>query len=266
MMGRLLAARWVMTGAALLLATATAAEATPEKRRYTFQVGWSVLPDLKIASGDLSLEQEGGSYLVTMRARANLTVPRIDWRGVFATQGDLLETGARSPARFERASIRPEVREDVFVTWDGSETPTTFTRRSPEGAQSAKRDPVDPAQIANVVDPLTFALKLLDNVSASDGESCELSQKTWDGARLSVLEVRTGAGLPGNHIECNLVYRSISGLRADNPWRTAEEKVQRTVRFEKFGGRWDPVSVRIAGTFVGFDSVFETKLTRASGS
>lgn len=255
----------MIVGAFVASAAASTAQAQNiERRGYDFTVTWSVAPDVPLSRGRLMLEQSEGFYTVTLNAQANLAVPRVDWRGVFATQGDVLG-GSRSPQRFERSSIRPDLREDVVVSWGGDAQPRTTTRFVPETA-TVRREQVDEAQIVNVVDPLTFAVQILDRVSDTDGASCDVSVRTWDGARLSELQVTTERSVASSSVECRLTYRSIVGLREDNPWRSREERIDRIIRFEKRLGRWEPVRISISGTFVGLDSEFVTVLTRTTAS
>lgn len=249
--------------AAMCIAAAAAAVGaahaqTAEQRSYDFTVTWSVAPELPLSTGRIRVEEDNAFYTIALDARANLTVPRVDWRGVFATQGDVAD-GERAPQRFERSSIRPDLREDVIVSWGGAETPQTTTRRVPSNAV-VRREQVDPSTIVDVVDPLTFAVSMLDVVSQTNGASCEMTRRTWDGARLSVLQVVTGEGVAGSRVDCKVIYRSIAGLREDNPWRSREEQIDRRVRFEKRLGRWEPVFVEISGVFVGLQSTFRTDL------
>lgn len=281
-----------VTGAAAWASLAGDASAL-DQRAYNFQITWSIAPALTLSKGVLRLEQDDDAYSVEMEAEANLTFPRIDWRGLFAVEGDReslreaegrvsglrvagalaaaeagdaapegspLAASLRAPQNFERSSIRPDVREDVSVSWgDPSAPPETLTSRIPESAR-IRRERIEPESTIGVVDPITFALGLLDTVEASDGLSCDLDARTWDGARLSELEVRTEEVLRGSFAECRLKYRSIRGLREDNPWRSREDDVDRIIRFEKRLGRWDPVSIRIRGRFLGFESEFVTQL------
>lgn len=297
--GTLLSSRAAHAICVVSLGMAAAGDAAAlDQRAYDFQITWSIAPQLTLSSGRLTLEQDDAFYSVAMNAEANFVFPRINWRGVFAVQGDrrtpqetigllsgmrapgaLAATAAgvsptptqvtpaslRAPQRFERSSIRPEVREDVVVSWaDPAEPPRTSTRRTPETA-AILREEIEADSTIGVVDPITFALGILDTVADSDGRSCDLDARTWDGARLSELEVRTEESLVGSYAECRLIYRSIRGLRRDNPWRSREESVSRIARFEKRLGRWEPASIRISGRFVGFQSEFVTTFEPVGG-
>ncbi len=258
--------RWLAAATLALAAAAPAAASDKERRAYDFTVSWSVFPNTTLARGQLRFEEDDAFYVIALDASAKLTVPPVNWRGSFATQGDLAGT-ARAPQRFERKSIRPDLRESVVVSWPNgaASEPETRVERTPAD-RKVRREPVDPADIVNVVDPLTFAAQIFDAVRRSNGRSCEVREKTWDGARLSELSVTTESSVFGTRADCRLNYRSISGLRVDNPWRTKENTVTRIIRFEKKLGKWNPVSITIRGTFVGFQSEFVTTLTPRSAS
>jgi hypothetical protein len=232
-----------------------------KEQQYDFTVTWSVAPDMPLASGAVRLEEDSRLYTIVLDATAKLTVPRIDWRGIFATQGNIIANG-RSPQRFERSSMRRTLREDVIVSWSDDPSPTTITWRIPSHVK-IQREQVPIEEIVGAVDPLTFALGILDSVRSTNGESCEINQKTWDGARLFELTATTKEALIGSFTVCRVMYHTVKGLRKDNPWVNAEEKVSRFVRFEKKYGVWHPVSINISGIFLGFESEFITKLTNA---
>lgn len=254
-------ARALLCAATVCAATAatTEAAAASASRGFRFEVKWSMFPELTIATGQFQLSEEPGRYLMGLEARANLTTPRIDWRGSLAAEGERSRDG-RKPLRFEQSSVRPSQKTLVVVSWEGGEDqPVTAVSQTPERA-AADRDDVDPEAVRDVVDPLTFLAQVLDRVEETNGDSCDLKAKTWDGRRLAQIETLTHETVKAARVDCRIVYRDIQGLRKDTPWRLQEQETMRVARFEKKEGRWLPRWIRIEAKVVGFDTTFTTEI------
>lgn len=251
----------VAVAVATVLTAASPATATGiSGRSYEFDVKWSIFPELTLATGRIDLDQVEEEYQVRMEAKAQLAVPSINWRGAFATVG-AGALGDGFPERFERRSIRPDLETTVVVTWDAvEETPITRTATRPDG-YTIERDPVDPSEIIGVVDPLSFMAKILTQVQETNGASCDTVMRTWDGARLAEIELQTAESVVSTRLDCRVIYRSISGLRKDSPWRAEEARTDRIVRFTKTGLDWQPRWLKISGVFVGYESTFTTTIT-----
>lgn len=229
---------------------------------YGFQVTWSVFPELVLAKGQAALAEMDEGYEMRVRAQAQMAVPPINWRGLFAVRGDG-KLGEGRPTRFERRSTRPEIETTVVVTWpeDGtSGPPQTQSYVRPAGYRIA-RDPVPEDKVVDVVDPLSFMAKVLRQVADTNGESCDLTMSTWDGARLATIEIKTHETVQAARTDCQVIYRSIEGLRKDTPWRAEEERTFRLLRFVRKGLRWEPQFLRIDGVFLGYESTFTTTFT-----
>ena len=228
--------------------------------KYAFEVKWSIFPELVLAQGKASLAELGERYEMRLDASAKLAVPAINWNGSFAVRGEGA-LGEGRPLRFERRSRRPELETAVVVKWGGQgEPPTTDTYVRPAG-YVIKRDPVDPTQITDVVDPLSFMAAILRKVESTDGASCDITMNTWDGARLARIEIATHETVQAARTDCKVIYRDIDGLRADSPWRAEEASTTRILRFVRKGLRWEPQFLKIDGTFLGYDSTFMTTIT-----
>ncbi|MEL6980560.1 MAG: hypothetical protein AAGM38_18095 [Pseudomonadota bacterium] len=227
---------------------------------YSFDVTWSLFPELKLASGTAQLVEVDGGYEMRLSAQARLTVPAVDWRGEFAVRGEG-DLGDGLPLRFERRSTRPDLQTAVVVEWsEPGAPPITDTFVLPAG-YTIKRDPVDPAKIVDVLDPLSFMAHIMGEVERTNGESCDLTATTWDGVRLATIEISTVESVPSTRTDCQVIYRSIDGLRSDSPWRAEEASTRRILRFERKGLRWEPQFFRIEGVFLGYTSTFTTNIT-----
>lgn len=253
-----------------LLATLTAPGGASarmgQNQSYTFDVVWSLFPEMILANGALSLERSASVYSIGLVMRAKLMAPAIDWRGRFAVDGEQSHSGGLNPKRFLRESVRPMLRETVVVDWVFSpeDEPETFIRREPAFTQP-EREEIDPEEIRNVIDPLSFLAQLLTRVEESNGDSCELEAKTWDGVRLAKIRTETLETLRAARIDCKVVYDRIVGMRKDTPWREQEETTNRVVRFSKERGVWRPKWLKIEGEFGGFRSTFTTRIKPAEG-
>lgn len=232
----------------------------PLAGRYGFEVRWSVFPDLILGQGEAKFSQLDETYELRMDASAKLAVPSINWKGSFAARGEG-RMGEGRPLRFERRSTRPEIETAVVVQWSGEgEPPTTDTYVWPAG-YTVRRDPVDPSQITDVVDPLTFMATILRRVERTNGQSCDVTMNTWDGSRLARISIQTAETVLAARTDCRVVYEDIQGLRADSPWRAEEQRTTRILRFVRKGLRWEPQFLRIEGTFLGYNSTFTTSIT-----
>lgn len=253
-----LCARWLAAAlVAIAVATGTAAA---QDRAYAFSVSWSVFPDFELATGEVRYRDMGeGGYVMEMTARALLAVPRVDWRGLFGSEGQIQDTGDRASLRFERVTLRPGREETAIVNWDADgRTSTSLSRLPSSGAPLRARVPDE--DVVDAVDPLTFTMMMLDRVVATNGESCDVTARTWDGARLAEISVTTGERLEAARVVCQVVYESIIGLPDETQWRAREETTTRVITFERRIGVWQPVSVRIEGEFAGVFSTFSTEL------
>lgn len=242
--------------------TVANAQIDADDRAYAFAVRWSVFPDFELATGELRYRETGErAYIMQMTARAILAVPRVDWRGLFGAEGVVERDGARVSQRFERITLRPGREETAIVNWDADGRPSTQLSRLPSGG-APLRARVPDEDVVDAIDPLTFVLLLLDRVVETNGESCDMAERTWDGARLAEISVTTGERVPAARVVCRVVYDSIVGLPDETRWRAREETTTRVIVFERRLGRWEPVSVRIDGEFAGFTSTFSTVLER----
>ena len=195
-----------------------------------------------------------------MTARANIAIPRIDWRATFSTVGRVTRRG-RSPRKFERTSRTQTQSEEAEITFRSGRTPKTRLFQSTPAARGG--DWVDPRRVSSrAVDPLTFLARVLDEVVRTDGRSCGVKTLTWDGVRLAEIQAVTTERVRGERVDCRIRYSSIRGLPDVRSFVAKEGQTVRTVRFEKQDGVWEPVYIKISGEFGGFDSTFTTTVTR----
>lgn len=247
-------------GLAPMAATTAAATTSQMTGVYSFDVKWSLFPELTLATGRAELIEGASGYEMRLSAQARLTVPKVDWRGEFAVRGDGA-LGEGQPVRFERRSTRPDLQTAVVVEWsEPGVAPVTDTFVRPSG-YVIQRDPVDPAKVIDVVDPLSFMAQILRKVEQSNGESCDIIATTWDGVRLATIEIATHESVTATRTDCKVIYRSIDGLRKDSPWRAEEERTTRILRFVRKGLRWEPQFLKIEGVFLGYESTFTTNIT-----
>lgn len=251
----------VLLGAALTAASPLSAARAPAQtlERYSFEVVWSVFPDLVLATGTIAIEERGDAYRIGMEARARVPFPQIEWDGFFATEGRIAPDG-RAPETFQRISSSTARVERATIVWRGDGAPPdTALEISPPRPNQAV---VDPEKIGpETIDPLTFVTLIYDSVIETNGESCNVTGTTWDGVRLADMEATTGDRLRAARVDCLISYIAIDGLTNAEGFEDREIQTVRTVRFEKRLGRWRPVWVRIEGEFAGFDSTFMTTFT-----
>lgn len=243
--------------AAILLA-AQPADAQRSLKTYSFTVKWSVFPELVLARGKVRLEDRGSSYRMSMSARVRVALPSIRWDANFTTTGRR-SRGVRRPQRFERSSTSSTRRDRAVITWRRGAPPRSRIQTQPP--QPARRG-VKPSEVgSNSIDPLTYVAQVYDKVIETNGASCDVTAKTWDGVRLAEIKSVTGEKLRAQRIDCEIKYLSIKGIADAAAFQGREISTQRVVRFEKKLGVWQPVWVRIKGKFGGFNSSFTTELT-----
>ncbi len=250
-------------GAALLSAGLVAAPraAAETLERYTFEVSWSVFPDLVLATGTLALEEDGESYRMAMEARARVPFPSVEWDGYFAAEGRFSETGRR-PTLFERRTVSNVRTERAIVAWrDAEAPPETEVEVAPPRVRTVAVDPLDVGP--DTIDPLTMMVMMFDRVIETNGASCDVAGRTWDGVRLARIQTTTGDRLRAARVDCRITYLSIDGLSDAEGFDEREATTTRIVRFEKRFGAWRPVWVRIEGEFAGFESTFVTTISPA---
>lgn len=246
--------------ATAVFASAGAADARSGPRAFTFQVEWSLFPNTVLASGRFVMREDGGGYQVDLEAAGDHQALR-NRSYALETSGERSRR-SRQPRRFVQSRVRPEMRESFVVSWErNASRPQTTVRRSAE-APDVDRDPVDPARIRDVVDPLTFLTLVIDRVEATNGDSCDVAERTWDGELLADVEIRTLDRLEAARIDCRIVYKSVSGMRKNSQFRVNEGGTMRVARFEKVGGEWSPTLIRIDADLFGMRTTFVTRIRR----
>lgn len=252
--------------AALLAALIGAAPAfanvgEAEVRRYSFEVTTNIVQDVAFASGVLEMAQTSEAYRIALDIDTRLPLTGIDRRDRLTTLGLRAADGARTPQRFDRATERKKSRLEVATRWDETGRPRAEVTRIPPRPDAA-RTPISPELLREATDPLTFLARILDQVTRTNGASCDAEHAIWDGQRLVGVATATQETVTAARIDCRLSLTRVEGLPYSQKVAVREETSRRVIRFRRIGLDWEPEFLRIEADFGVFKAEFTTTLER----
>ncbi|MEM9095720.1 MAG: DUF3108 domain-containing protein [Pseudomonadota bacterium] len=217
---------------------------------YAFQVGWG---NLAIGEGAFTvMDDPDGAYQIITGGRSVGPLARwAPWRGSLVSIGRR-QGLERLPIEYKSTSItkRGPIRAQVLWLEEGAPITAVSPRPDPE-----KVTPIEPDEIQDVSDSLSFYASLVDTVRHSDGDACDVETKVWDGYRLYSLKSEAGGpgeaekdrpwAYGGPTMTCKLLFSRIGGFPKERGWGAPEGDTPRTIHFAEVAGEWAPVRVEI---------------------